>query len=92
MYRIKILVLIFGFGSLMSFGQTEKHKEIYKEAFNEQLSMLKGEKKIDFKRAVFITENAFHKDSLNYQTFNNEITQIGNKLKKPDKRKRIRKI
>lgn len=91
MHRIKILVLILGFGSLVSFGQTDKHKELYTKAFNEQLSMLKGEKEIDFKRAVFITENAFHKDSLNYQSFNNEITEIGNKLKNLIKQKGLEK-
>ncbi len=54
---------------------------MYKKAFEEQLQMLKGEKKIDFKRAVFITENVYHKNTLNYQVFKETITEIGIQLK-----------
>jgi hypothetical protein len=43
--------------------------------------MLKGQKPIDFKRAVFLTENAYHKGQLNYQTFCNGITATGQQLK-----------
>lgn len=43
--------------------------------------MLNGQKPIDFKRAVFITENAYLKGSLNYEDFCAEITHIGLRLK-----------
>ena len=43
--------------------------------------MLKEEIPIDFKRAVFITENAYHKGTIDYKNFKNEIEQTGNKLK-----------
>ncbi len=43
--------------------------------------MLKGQKPIDFKRAVFVTENAYYKGTLNYQTFCNSISATGQQLK-----------
>ena len=39
-----------------AFGQS---KESYNFAFNEIHKMLKGESPLDFKRAVFLTENAY---------------------------------
>ena len=43
--------------------------------------MLNGQKQIDFKRAVFITENSYHKGQLNYQKFCSDISSIGQQLK-----------
>jgi len=63
----------------------------YKEAFAEQLKMLKGQKPIDFKRAVFITENAYYKGQLSYKSFCNEITSTGQKLKTLIKQRGIEK-
>lgn len=80
MQKLTIILLILGFGTLCSYGQTD-HKELYRKAFEEQHQMLKEEIPIDFKRAVFITENAYHKGTFEYGTFKNEISQIGNKLK-----------
>lgn len=65
---------------LNSTAQTDTAK-LYKEAFAEQLQMLKGQKPISFKRAVFLTENAYYKGQLNYQTFCNNITTTGQQLK-----------
>lgn len=65
---------------LSSAGQTDTAK-FYKQAFAEQLQMLKGQKTIDFKRAVFLTENAYNKGQLNYQTFCNSIAATGQQLK-----------
>lgn len=65
---------------LNSTAQTDTTK-FYKEAFAEQLQMLKGQKPISFKRAVFLTENAYYKGQLNYQTFCNNITTTGQQLK-----------
>jgi hypothetical protein len=66
--------------ALHSTAQTDSAK-FYKEAFAEQLQMLKGQKPISFKRAVFLTENAFYKGQLNYQTFCNSISSTGQQLK-----------
>lgn len=63
-----------------SMGQTDG-KKFYQEAFNEQLQMLRGTKPIDFKRAVFVTENASHKGELSYHTFCQNISTTGQQLK-----------
>ncbi|NMD00135.1 MAG: hypothetical protein GYA62_10490 [Bacteroidales bacterium] len=73
--------MFFGFGTTLISGQTEEPKTIYKQAFNEQLQMLNGQKTIDFKRAVFLTENAYHKGQLNYRIFCSEISATGQQLK-----------
>lgn len=66
----------------IAFAQTEKSNlHLYEKAFEEQLQMLNGKKPIDFKRAVFITENAYHNGKLDYYKFCNEITSIGKNLK-----------
>jgi hypothetical protein len=61
--------------------------QYYKSAYAEQVQMLKGEKNIDFKRAVFLTENAYHKGKLDYTTFCNDIKSIGTQLKELIKNK-----
>jgi hypothetical protein len=76
--------------ALRSAGQTDSAK-FYKEAFTEQLQMLKGQKSIDFKRAVFVTENAYYKGQLNYQSFCNDITSTGQKLKELIKQRGLEK-
>jgi len=42
--------------------------------------MLKGESPLDFKRAVFLTENAFYSNSLEYKEFCRKIDDIENRL------------
>lgn len=81
MNKLIVTLTLFCFEKLLTFGQTTDQKTVYKQAFNEQLQMLKGQKPIEFKRAVFLTENAYHKGQLNYQTFCNEITATGQQLK-----------
>src|SRR5438105_3645985 len=66
-------------------------KKFYRDAFAEQLQMLKGQKPIDFKRAVFITENAYYKGQLNYQSFCNSITTTAQQLKAMIKQRGIEK-
>ena len=55
------------------FAQTRDSIQIYKDAFAEQLQMLKGEKPLSYKRAIFLTENAFHKGKLDYKIFSQEF-------------------
>lgn len=80
MNKVVILILFFIFGITSTQGQTEEQKNIYKQAFEEQLQMIKGVKKIDFKRAVYLSENSFYEGKLNYEAFCNEISTTGNKL------------
>ena len=47
-------------------------RKYYWQAFKEIKAMLE-QNKLDFKKAVFITENAWFEDSMNYQAFDNQI-------------------
>ena len=47
--------------------------DYYNDAYNEIEQMLNGYKPLDFKRAVFVTENAYFKEGLNYEVFNKNI-------------------
>lgn len=64
----------------------------YRQAFAEQLQMLKGQKPLDFKRSVFITENAYYDGKLSYQTFCNNITETGRQLKELIKQRGLDKF
>lgn len=48
-------------------------RDYYDNAFGELEQMLEGYKPLNFKRAVFVTENAYFKDSLDYTYFTNSI-------------------
>jgi len=43
--------------------------DYYNDAYNEIEQMLNGYKPLDFKRAVFVTENAYFKQKFNYNVF-----------------------
>lgn len=76
---IILVAVIFNSNAL---GQTEKSNlHLYEKAFEEQLQMLNGQKAIDFKRAVFISENAYCNGKLDYAKYCDEITSTGKKLK-----------
>ncbi len=76
---MKYFLLLF-FIAFNSFGQVS-HKDLYRKAFEEQMAMLQGKKPMDFKRAVWVVENAYYKNTLDYNTFCNDITNIGKVLK-----------
>jgi hypothetical protein len=80
MKKIKIIGLLILI-TYNSFSQNTKLKDYYMQAFNEQVSMLEGKTDNSFKRAVFLTENAFHQDTLNYNVFCNTIDSISTILK-----------
>ena len=48
-------------------------KESFDGAFIEIQRMLEGRQRLDFKRAVFVSENAYFNDSLNYAAFERDI-------------------
>jgi hypothetical protein len=68
MKKIGILISI-ALLSVQGFSQQTDPKEHYQKAFDELHKMLKGEIPISFKRAVFITENAYTGNLLNYEDF-----------------------
>lgn len=58
----------------------QKEQEGYKRAFQAQLSMLHGDEPIEFKKAVFLTENAYYGGILDYAVFCDSIERIGKRL------------
>lgn len=64
----------FGFIDTYSFTAKDYHEKAYKEIEG----MLEGWRPLNFKRAVFVTENAYYKDSLSYDAFNAKITGLAN--------------
>jgi len=77
---IKKLTLFFGFiiGIQTIHAQ---NKQLYYDAFDELSKMLKGDKPLDFKRAVFITENAYHNGTLSYSDFDNQLKMIETQIR-----------
>ena len=51
----------------------QKHFDI---AINEINQMLKGEKPLSFKKAVFLVENAYYEGKMSWEDYNNEILRI----------------
>ncbi len=71
-----ILILLIGF-SFNCFGQ--KH---YEKAYSELNSMLNGETELNFSKALFIVENAWYDNKLNYSDFDKQISDIAVSCKK----------
>ncbi len=74
----RICTVIFVVSLTNSFGQS---KASYDFAFNEISKMLKGQSPLDFKKAVFLSENAFHSNKLDYKEFCQKIDGIEVRLK-----------
>ncbi|EHQ26605.1 hypothetical protein [Mucilaginibacter paludis] len=85
----KLLIPLITLFSLSAYSQDGK--QYFIDAYREQLAMIQGEKPIDFKRAVFLTENSYYKGKLNYQAYCTDISNIGTKLKLMIKLKGIEK-
>ncbi|HHG84519.1 MAG TPA: hypothetical protein ENJ82_07210 [Bacteroidetes bacterium] len=49
---------------------------LYEAAYHSIRAMIDGEKPVSFKRAVFLSENAFLEGNLNYQVFNQQIENL----------------
>lgn len=74
MKQITLTFLAF-FTFLTTFGQ-EKSEQYFQEAVDEICQMLEGKKPIDFKRAVFLTENAYYDGQLNWTFYCKQIDSI----------------
>jgi hypothetical protein len=77
-----LFCFIFGLSAGL-FSQTgaEKNKLLFQNAFNEYVEMLDGKRPISLKRAVFLYENAYSDDTLNYAAFCKTINNIVFKLR-----------
>ena len=85
----QILIFLSTFFSLNTYSQDGK--KYFIDAYKEQLAMIEGRKPIDFKRAVFLTENSFYKGKLSYQSYCNDLYKIGEILKSMIKIKGLEK-
>ena len=84
--KLVILLTVLIWAHLNSLAQDKwnansQHKQLYESAFLEITQMLQGAKPVSFKRAVFLTENAFLNGNWTYERFNGQITAISIKLK-----------
>lgn len=72
-----ITILIFAFCCLLSNATlgaaTDSSNIHFENALQEVKEMLEGTKKLDFERAVFITENAYHDNAYSYEAFQQTI-------------------
>lgn len=77
--QITVLLLL---SALFAFSQTRQQQIIYKTAFDEMMQMIKGDKPVDFKRAVFLVENAHYDNKLNYEQFCSDIEVMEQKVRR----------
>ena len=61
--------------------QLTSNKVLFDQAFNEISKMLDGTQKLDLRRAIFLTENAYLNGTLNEEFFNKELTSASNLIR-----------
>lgn len=72
--RLTLLIVLI---CLPTYGQ--KH---YEKAYSELNSMLNGETELNFSKALFIVENAWYANKLNYSDFDKQISKIASLCQK----------
>lgn len=73
MLRIVILGLLLSFVTCFTHVLGQGGKESYRQAYDQLVRMLDGKDSLSFKKAVFITENAYLDNTLSYDKFNAQI-------------------
>lgn len=76
MKRLLLLLLSLLALGYHSFSQGNNAKLSYAEAFDELHQMLRGERQVSYKRAVFVTENAYLEGQISYSDFLLEIDRL----------------
>lgn len=71
-----LLFCCLAFISFQSFSQKDNVKNNYTIAFDELHQMLRGQSKVSYKRAVFITENAYLENQVSYNDFERQIDRL----------------
>lgn len=71
-----VLFLLFTSVALSSLAQKADTKSNYQNAFDELHQMLRGDIPVSFKRAVFVTENAYLDNKARYEDFSIEIDKL----------------
>ncbi len=69
--------------------QNDKVKENYNQAFSELNNMLNGKSILNFKKAVFISENVYFNNTMNYEAFNSEIEDLSKMINALIKRENL---
>lgn len=75
MKRLLLFLLLI---PILAGAQIADKETIYLRAYDELNAMLTGEQPISFKRAVYVSENAYFEGGLDYQLFENEIELLVN--------------
>lgn len=69
----KILIPLLLAFSVFTLKAQDISKRNFQQAYQEISSMLEGKQPLDFEKAVFLTENAYRDNSLNYEDFKSAI-------------------
>jgi hypothetical protein len=56
--------------------KSQQNQDYFQLGIKEIEQMLKGQKPLDFKRAVFVTENAYYDGQLNWSDYSGEVNRI----------------
>ncbi|MDR0294988.1 MAG: hypothetical protein LBH91_02200 [Prevotellaceae bacterium] len=73
--------LIFSLLFVNAWSQTIEQEHYYLDAYAQIEAMLRGEKTLNFKEAVFLTEQAFHGDEIDVSAYNQEINMLSELVK-----------
>jgi hypothetical protein len=71
--KAKIIIPLLVILSICSLKAQEVPSQHFRQAFEEISAMLEGKQPLDFEKAVFITENAYRDNSLNYEDFKSAL-------------------
>jgi hypothetical protein len=71
--KAKIIIPLLVILSICSLKAQEAPSQHFRQAFEEISAMLEGKQPLDFEKAVFITENAYRDNSLNYEDFKSAL-------------------
>lgn len=77
-----VILFLLVFTSQMNAQNLASQQENFNSAFKELRMMLNDSTQASFKRAVFISENAFVNNSMNYELFKSQITVFADLCKK----------
>lgn len=67
----------------------KNHLKHYDLAYNEIINMLSGKAKLNLKRAIFVTENAFYQNELSYSVYCKQIDELVINCKKIIKQNKL---
>ncbi len=71
--KAKIIIPLLVILSICSLKAQEAPSQHFRQAFEEISAMLDGKQPLDFEKAVFITENAYRDNSLNFEDFKSAL-------------------